>query len=72
MESEDRTSLLSEPSISLGDSTTEPKAFAFYLGQKCALRLTPEGFEYEGVRIRDHGEAYRLFRDWLEKANAQA
>jgi len=56
--------------MSLGDPTTEPKAFAFYLGQKCALRLTPEGFEYEGVLIRDHGEAYRLFREWLEKANA--
>ena len=29
------------------------------------LRLTKEGFHYQGKVIHDHGEAYDLFIKWL-------
>jgi hypothetical protein len=35
-------------------------------GKEVMLRLTKEGFHYQGKVIHDHGEAYDLFRKWLD------
>ena len=38
----------------------------FMSGKEVMLRLTKEGFHYQGKVIHDHGEAYDLFRKWLD------
>lgn len=58
-----------KPSIALGEPFTSPKAFKFFVGDECLLALTHEGFEYQGRIVKDEGEAYRLFREWLKSVN---
>lgn len=35
------------------------------------LRLSQNGFHYKGQTIDDAGEAYKLFKAWLNKAQEQ-
>jgi len=38
----------------------------FCIGDEVMLRLTEDGFHYQGRIINDEGEAYRLFVKWMQ------
>ena len=38
----------------------------FCIGEEVMLRLTKDGFHYQGRIINDEGEAYRLFVKWMQ------
>ena len=38
----------------------------FCIGEEVMLRLTEDGFHYQGRIINDEGEAYRLFVKWMQ------
>jgi hypothetical protein len=39
----------------------------FCIGDEVMLRLTKDGFHYQGRVVNDEGEAYRLFIKWLRE-----
>ena len=53
-----------EPVLTLCEHNPNPE-IKFMSGKEVMLRLTKEGFHYQGKVIHDHGEAYDLFRKWL-------
>jgi len=55
----------SAPEISLIEPNSNPE-IKFYAGQELMLRLTKDGFYYQGRVINDEGEAYRLFVKWMQ------
>lgn len=55
----------------LGIKHIENPNITFYSPTKEVLKLTPEGFEYNGEIIKDAGKAYNLFIEFMEKANGR-
>jgi hypothetical protein len=53
-----------EPGLTICEHNPNPE-INFMSGKEVMLRLTKEGFHYQGKVIHDHGEAYDLFRKWL-------
>lgn len=62
------------PSIEDLDNTPQPENTVEFrlkgFGQE-VLRLDGDGFHYKGQTISDAGEAYRLFMNWMNKANLE-
>ena len=57
---------ISDLTISQEDLSNE---ILFNIKTEAILRLDKDGFHYKGQTIGDAGEAYRLFMQWMQKAN---